>query len=116
MPEALAALPVEFTATYLELVEILVKAACVICLYWLNCEARSKSWLPFTASVLVAVTAPAATLVSATAVAAPTPPSVTLVCAALSYCTALLATDATDCSWLTFTASVGALPAATPVS
>jgi len=66
--------------------------------------------------VLVAEIAPAAILVNATAEVAPTPPSVTLVCEALSYSTASLATEATACNWLTFTASVGAVPAAMPVS
>ena len=43
------------------------------------------SWLPFTASVEVAVRAPGATLCNATGVVEPTPPRVTLVCAVLSY-------------------------------
>ncbi|MGF6933348.1 hypothetical protein OKW41_002487 [Paraburkholderia sp. UCT70] len=46
----------------------------------------------------------------------PTPPSVTLAWDALSYSTASLAIAATACNWLTLTASVGAVPAATPVS
>ena len=43
------------------------------------------SWLPFTASVLEALTAPAATLVNVTADVAPVPPSVTFACVESSY-------------------------------
>jgi hypothetical protein len=43
------------------------------------------SWLPFTASVLDALTAPGATLVNVTADVAPVPPSVTFVCVESSY-------------------------------
>jgi hypothetical protein len=121
VPVALAALPVEFTATYLEFDDDPpVVVPCEICVTWPPsvpiCVSSANNWLPLTASVLVAVIAPAAILVNATAEVAPTPPSVTLVCEALSYSTASLATEATACNWLTFTASVGAVPAATPES
>ena len=121
VPVALAALPVEFTATYCEFdddptVGVVCKAGVICSPSVLICVSSANNWLPLTASELVAVMAPAAILVSATAEAAPMPPSVTLVCAALSYSTASLATEATACNWLTFTASVGAVPSATPVS
>jgi len=43
------------------------------------------NWLPFTASVLEALTAPGATLVNVTADVAPVPPSVTFACVESSY-------------------------------
>ncbi len=49
---------------------------------------NEANWLPLTASVLVALTAPAATFVSVTGALAPTPPNVTFVCVLSSYCTA----------------------------
>jgi hypothetical protein len=108
VPVALAALPVEFTATYFGPVAaaLFVVVGCESCVTWppsvLICVSSVVSsvnnWLPLTASVLVAVIAPAAILVSVTAEAAPTPPSVTLVCEALSYCTASPTSEATACS------------------
>ncbi len=107
VPVALAALPVEFTATYFEFAAaalfVVVVEGCESCVTWPPSElicvssvvSSVNNWLPLTASVLVAVIAPAAILVSVTAEAAPTPPSVTLVCAALSYCTASPTSEAT---------------------
>nr|WP_253196861.1 hypothetical protein [Burkholderia cenocepacia] len=71
---------------------------------------------PLTASVLEADSVPAATFVSATGDAAVVPPSVTDVWPVLSYWTALAVAPATALSWPTLTASVVAVPAATPES
>jgi len=78
----------------------------------------ANSCEPFTASVLVADSAPAATLWIATGVVAPAPPSVTELFVASSYVTAAIALPSSpirpesfNCA--TFTASVSCVPAAT---
>ena len=82
-----------------------------------TCALVAASWLPLTASVEVGVSAPAATLVTVTGPAAP-PASVTLFARTppvVSYWTAFaVAAPIAPVSWLTFAASVGATPAATP--
>jgi hypothetical protein len=81
---ALAALPVESTATYFDLDDDPpVVEVCGLDVIWAPsvpiCVSSANNWLPLTASVLIAVMAPAAILVSVIAELAPTLLSVTLV-------------------------------------